>query len=279
MRRKAFFLPSVITAFGLSCGLFAIFRASLIPQGSVSESTLMLLAGVLLIAAIADVLDGAVARAMKIESEFGGFFDSLSDAITFGVAPSVIIVKSMPYTQDGIFPFIILGAAMIFTICGVLRLVRFNVQMMAAHHDEEIAKSHKKNFTGLPIPAGAAAAISLNLILNTESFRNLFSDPTKQWILAAQLVLLGYLMISRWKFPSIKTFRIPLRSFQLVFMTVLSALFILYGLVIEFAPVLFIASWGYILLSIILSLARLFVGKKTSTLEEFEPDDHDDAFH
>jgi CDP-diacylglycerol--serine O-phosphatidyltransferase len=62
-------------------------------------------------------------------------------------------------------------------------------------------------------------------------------------------------------------------------MTVVAALFILYGLVSEFPLVLFIASWGYILVSMVLSLARLFVGKRATTLEDFEPDDSDDEFH
>lgn len=276
MRRKAFFLPSVITAFALSCGLFAIFRASLLPQGLLNESILTSLAGILLIAAIADMFDGAVARAMKIESEFGGFFDSLSDAISFGVAPSLIIVKSIPYSADGQFPFAMLGAAMVYAVCGVLRLVRFNVQRIAAQSDDQLALAHKANFTGLPIPAACAAAIAGTLFLYADSFKGFFSSTEVLWIQGVQLVLLGYLMISRWKFPSVKTFRIPVKSFQLVFLTVACALFILYGLVNEFALVFFLASWGYILVSMILSFVRFFVGKKAKTLEEFEPDDSED---
>lgn len=277
MRKRAFLLPSAITAFGLSCGLFAIFRAILAPQGALSEPLLISLAGFLMIAAFADVLDGAVARAMKIESEFGGFFDSLADAISFGVAPSIIIVKSSPLGPDGNFPFPIIGAAMLFTLCGVLRLVRFNVQMTAAQNDEEAQLAHKKNFTGLPIPAAAAAAIGLNLLLHS-TYLSDTPPPAKLWTLVALLALLGYLMISRWKFPSIKTMRIPLRSFRLVFITVIVALLILYGLVSEFALVLFIVSWGYIAVSLVLSLVKFFIGKKTRTLEEFEPDDSDNDF-
>lgn len=278
MRRKAFFLPSVITAFALSCGLFALFRASLVPQGLMTESLLISLTGIILIAAIADVLDGAVARAMKLESEFGGFFDSLSDAVTFGVAPSLIVVKSIPYSSDGSFPFMLLGAAMIFAMCGVLRLVRFNVQRTASQQDEQKALEHKKNFTGLPIPAGCAAALGANLLLHTDYIRDHFSPKAILWIQAIQLLLLGYLMVSQWKFPSIKTFRIPVRSFKLVFITVAFALFILYGLVSEFALVLFVASWGYIILSLVLTLIRFFLGKKSKTLEEFEPDPEEDDF-
>lgn len=276
MRRKAFFLPSVITAFALSCGLFAIFRASIIPQGQMTESLLVMLAGILLIAAIADILDGAVARAMKIESEFGGFFDSLQDAISFGVAPSLIILKGIPLNEEGSFPFALMGAAMIYSVCGVLRLVRFNVQMSAAQNDEEASKAHKKNFTGLPIPAAATAAIAVNLCLHASELTHLFTDNSRLWVLSVVLVILGYLMISRWKFPSVKTLRVPVGSFQVVFFTVLIALVILYGLFSHFAIALAIFAWGYIVVSMILSLTRLFMGKKTKTLEEFEPDDSDE---
>ena len=92
--KKVHLLPNVITAFALSCGLFVIFRMSLIEASEVGLDILTSIAGILVLAAFADLLDGAIARAMKAESEFGGFFDSLADAITFGVAPSVIILKS-----------------------------------------------------------------------------------------------------------------------------------------------------------------------------------------
>jgi CDP-diacylglycerol--serine O-phosphatidyltransferase len=281
MRRKAFFLPSAITAFGLSCGLFAIFRASLIPQGAVTEAILITLAGILLLAAIADILDGAVARAMKIESEFGGLFDSLADAVSFGVAPSLIIVKSISATPDGEFPLILMGAAMIYTVCGILRLVRFNVQLNATQNDEEASMAYKKHFTGLPIPAAAAAAIAWNLLIHSADLKTLItlSETAKLWSLVFQLIVLGYLMVSRFKFPSIKTLRFPVGTFQVVFFTVVIALLILYGMLSHFALVLFIFSWGYIFLSLTLAVIRLIVGKKNNTLEDFEPDDSDDFLH
>ena len=68
--KKIHLLPNVITAFGLSCGLFVIFRMTLLPLGGATEQTLIVIAGIMLLAALADLLDGAVARAMKAESEF-----------------------------------------------------------------------------------------------------------------------------------------------------------------------------------------------------------------
>ncbi len=92
--KKVYLLPNVITAFGLSCGLFVIFKLNMTPLGGATTEVLTQTAGILLLAVFADLLDGGIARAMKAESDFGGFFDSLADAITFGVAPSVIVLKS-----------------------------------------------------------------------------------------------------------------------------------------------------------------------------------------
>ena len=87
--KKSKLLPNVITAFALTCGLFIIFKTNMIPPGQVDFHLLTLTAGLMLLAAFADVMDGAVARVMHAESDFGIYFDSMSDAITFGVAPSV----------------------------------------------------------------------------------------------------------------------------------------------------------------------------------------------
>ena len=123
--KKVQLLPNVITAFALSCGLFVIFKMNMISNGEANLQVLTATAGILLMAAFADLLDGAVARAMKAESEFGGLFDSLADAITFGVGPSVIILKSLSIEPGTEYSFLLTTAAMVYTVCGVLRLVRF----------------------------------------------------------------------------------------------------------------------------------------------------------
>lgn len=271
-------LPNIITAFGLSCGLFVIFKMNMIETGTVSYQTLLVTTGILLLACLADLLDGAVARAMKAESDFGGVFDCLADAITFGVGPSVIVLKSLSVAPKTELSFFVTTAAMIYSVCGVLRLVRFSVLSKKADKDPDLLLAHNKNFTGLPIPAAAGAAVSGNLILNSEEFQSLIhiSEKTQAWILIGMLVMLGYFMVSRWKFPSLKTLHIRVASFQVVFMTVLGAALIFYGLISHFALVFFILSWGYILLAWTLSIIRLISGRKSKTLEDFEPDPDDD---
>lgn len=273
--KKVQLLPNVITAFGLCCGLFAIFKMNLVSPGEVTYGTLLLTAGLLLLGAFADVLDGALARAMKAESEFGGLFDSLADAITFGVAPSVIVLKTLSL-PSGLDPsYLLTTAAMVFSICGVLRLVRYNVLSNQAAEDQALSDAHKKNFTGLPIPAAAAAAISGNLFLMSDEFKSLFtiSYETHVWILAIQMIVLGYFMISRWKFPSLKALHIRVHSFQRVFLIVLFTVFVIfYGILQHFSIVFLVISWSYLLVALILSIARIISGRKSKALEDFEPE-------
>lgn len=276
--KRVHLLPNVITAFGLSCGLFVIFKMNMTPIGAATYPVLTATAGILLLAALADVLDGAVARAIKAESHFGGLFDSLADSISFGVAPSVIVLKSLSVFPGTVLSFFLTTSAMIFSVCGVLRLIRFNVNAEQVKDDKELLEQ-KKNFTGLPIPAAAAAVVSGNLFLVSDEFRDLvtISDSWRVWIMIIQLILAGYFMVSRWKFPSVKTLQIRVASFKLVLLTVVSAVVIFYGLLHYFAITFFCCAWGYLVLAWILSIIRIMSGKKSKTLEDFEPapDDFD----
>lgn len=281
--KKIALLPNVVTAFGLSCGLFVIFRINMISVGEATPQILSAMTGILLLAAFADLLDGAIARAFKAESEFGGVFDSLADAISFGVAPSVIILKSLSVLPGTKLSFWVTIAAIIYSLCGILRLVRFNVSALAAKSNIELAQAHKKHFTGLPIPAAAAAAVSLNLFLFSEDFKSLItlSSTTETWILSIALTLLGYCMISRWKYPSVKTLEIRVASFRMVFMTVLAAVLIFYGILHYFALVFMVLSWSYVCVAWTFAIIRMIAGRKSKTLEEFEPepDDLEDEHH
>ena len=276
--KRIHLLPNAITAFGLSCGLFVIFRMSMTPLGGADLQLLIAISGLLLLAALADLLDGAIARVMKAESDFGGFFDSLSDAITFGVAPSVIVLKSLSLPNGSESSFLLTTAAVVYTVCGVLRLVRFNVTSQAIKGDEELQLANKKNFTGLPIPAAAAAAVSGNLFLISNEFQALFeiSEMTRSLLLFFMLTILGYFMISRWKFPSLKSLHIRVASFKLVLITAVTAVLIFYTILHHFPLIFFLISWGYLFVAFTLSIIRLISGKKSKTLEDFEPEPEDE---
>lgn len=273
--KKIALLPNVVTAFGLSCGLFVIFKMNMIGVGGVNEHTLLKVTGILMLAFLADLLDGAIARAIKAESEFGGLFDSLADSISFGVAPSIIVLKSLSIHPGTNLSFLVTLAALMFSLCGVLRLVRFSVNALAAKNNVNPSPDQIKHFTGLPIPAAAAAAVSLNLFLfsdHSEFFTHL-SLYSKTWILSLALILLAYCMVSRWKFPSVKTLSIRVASFRTVFFTVLTAVVIFYGILHYFIFVFMALSWSYVLIAWSLAIIRLIAGRKSKTLEEFEPEE------
>lgn len=271
--KKVFLIPNVITAFALTCGLFVIFKTSVADPERDLFSLLQASAILLLIASLADLADGAVARLMKAESDFGVQFDSLSDAINFGVAPSLLILKSL--TGGGVYPgkmetFFVIVATIIYSLCGVLRLVRYNL----SKGKPEQGVDAKKHFTGLPIPAASSAAISAALLLVSpvalEYFP--FTVNTRAIILTCVLLILGYFMVSRWKFPSSKALHFRVPSFYLVFATGVFAVLVLYGILDYFTEVYFAVSWLYLLIAWTLSIIRVLAGKRSKTLADFEPD-------
>lgn len=276
--KRTLILPNVVTAFSLSCGLFVIFKMCILPTGGVTYQNIMTAVAILLLAAFLDVLDGALARAMKVESEFGGVFDSLSDAVSFGVAPSVVILKSLAVDTNTMLFFFLTIGAMIFSISGVLRLVRFTVKRNDPNITEEEKASAKKNFTGLPIPAGAATALATTLFLKSEEAKAFYAFTDKECSIIAGCVffVLGYFMISRWKFPSLKTLRLRVGSFQVVLLTAILAAIFLVTAVHNFAILFFCIAWGYLIISWVLSLVRVISGRRLQALEDFEPDSEDE---
>ncbi len=276
--KQFYLLPNIITAFGLSCGLFVIFKTNMTEPGVGTYELIYSSALLLLLAAFADLLDGAVARIIRAESEFGSMFDSLADAISFGVAPSVLFLKSLSLEPATSLSFFAVVGAMLYTICGVLRLVRFNVKTHELKTDKEASNAYKKNFTGLPIPGSAAGAISVNLFLHSTFAKEWFnmSYAVRAVSLICVMVLLGYLMVSKWKFPSLKSLHFRVPSFHLILFTVLIAIFIFFGIFYFLPVVLVVCSIGYILIGCVLTLIRLIAGKKAKKLVDFEIDDDKD---
>lgn len=275
--RRISLIPNIVTAFSLACGLFVIFKLNIVEPGADIYQLIHASAVLLLISGCADFADGAIARAMRAESEFGVVFDSLADAVAFGVAPSVIFLKRLSLEQGTGLSFYAICGAMLFSICGILRLVRFNVKKSEAKGDRDALMAQKKNFTGLPIPAGALAAVFANLFLASSFGKKLLplSEDAIAIILSTVMIVLGYLMISRWKFPSLKMLHVRVASYQLVLGTVILTLVLLYGLLYFFPIIMLGASWGYILLALSLSVARLIAGKKSKTLVDFEPEEEE----
>jgi CDP-diacylglycerol---serine O-phosphatidyltransferase len=277
--KRVYLVPNMITAFSLACGLFVIFKINMLEPGGGAYEVVQTSTFLLLLAAFADFIDGALARAIHAESEFGFVFDSLADAVSFGVAPSVLMLKTLSLEQGTLLSFLSATGAMIYSLCGVLRLVRFSVKATESKGNAELAAAQKKNFTGLPIPAAAAAAVSANLFFLSPWVREHIIDVSKSNLaifLICVMVALGYFMVCRLKFPSLKMLHFRIPSFQLAFLTVVIAVFILYGILYFFAVILALAAWSYVVLALTLSIIRLIAGKKSKTLEDFEPEPDDE---
>lgn len=263
--RRFSLLPNMITAFALSCGLFVIYRVMLAESTENLFTLLQSSAIMLLIAAFADMADGAVARLIKAESDFGGEFDSLSDAVTFGVAPPLLILKGLSAFSGGkVFHVFLIISAMIYTLCGVLRLVRYNLKRKKPQLPQP--KMIRRYFVGLPIPAGAAIVLSACLVLVSPwaEIHLPMREQTQAIILMVTLIVTGFFMVSRWKFPSLSAlyFRVP--SFNLVIAIGVFVVLILYGIMDYFALMFFLISWGYLIACLGFTLYRYLTGKSVN---------------
>ena len=181
-------LPNMLTLMSLCSGLTGM-RLAL--QDKWPEAVMAIV-----IAAVFDILDGRVARMLNIASKFGAELDSLSDAISFGVAPGFILYEwSLKENAD--FGWI---AVLVFAVCTALRLARFNTML----EDTSIPLWAKSYFNGVPAPAGAGLVLlPLMMVL---AFGSSVTLPSI--VLAVWMIIVGGLMVSRMPTLSLKGWRI-----------------------------------------------------------------------
>jgi CDP-diacylglycerol--serine O-phosphatidyltransferase len=196
--RKTFFiLPNLFTLSSVFCGFFAITHCA----GKADMDSLYQAAIAICFAFFFDFADGRVARLTKTQSNLGLQLDSLADVISFGAAPALLVYKwglEHFFGRAGVFvAFLFVGGA-------ALRLARFNV--LAMQHD---SGKPGKFIVGLPVPAAAAVLVSLVLVNHQlgGSYVNV-----SQVSLAALVVVLSYLMVSRIRFRSFKDLRLSRRT-------------------------------------------------------------------
>jgi CDP-diacylglycerol--serine O-phosphatidyltransferase len=217
-----------------------------------------------LLAAVLDVLDGAVARATGAASEFGGIFDSMADAVSFGVAPVVVVLKTLSAVPGTVMSALLTAAAVTYSVAGVLRLVRFSTSPPSA--DPEL----KGVFTGLPITAAATAVISPTLLLMSDQWQAFCptSDEVRGLVACGVFFLLGYLMVSKWRFPGVKNLNVKISSAQLLVVIASLSSVLLYVSLHNLAAALAITSWGYVLLAWGVAIVRLAQGKRKAALDD-----------
>jgi len=205
LRKMLFLLPNMITLSSVFCGFDSI-RISATAQADDDYYRASLL---LVFALFFDMLDGRVARLTRTQSAFGLQIDSLADAISFGVAPAILVFKWSLWQR----PAAGLAATFLFAAAGVVRLARFNVLSMG---EKGAPTKPGVYIVGLPVPG--AAGILISLILANHAMGNelrLYSSRYV-WALLALTVFLSFLMVSTIKFRTFKDLRLNLRTFLLV---------------------------------------------------------------
>ena len=221
------FLPNAFTLGNLFLGMMAIVMAI---NEQYSVATVMIIVAMLL-----DGLDGFAARALNAHSPLGKELDALSDMVSFGVAPTLMMY--MMYFLDT--PSLLGGIASVcFSICGAIRLARFNVRPGVPGY-----------FIGLPIPAAGSLLATLSL----------FSHHNNRTYIIIVTFVLSYMMVSSLKYPNLKKTGVspkvlgvaflvacvsviiavvfPKPLFQFIFIMLL--IYALYGLIQSFRKIIF----------------------------------------
>jgi CDP-diacylglycerol---serine O-phosphatidyltransferase len=262
--KRQMVLPNFLTASSLCCGLFVIFKMNMIQPGMAVFEQVQYCVKILLGASVLDVLDGALARVMKVESEFGGFFDSMADSVSFGIAPSVVVLKALSILPGTFWAWCLTAGAITYSVGGVLRLVRYSTTPPVT--DPEM----KGTFTGLPITAAAMAVVSPTLLLMSETWQEYFptSDFVRGVVATAVFFFLAYLMVSRWRFPSLKSINVRVTNLQLVVGVASISSVILLLALNNFSVALFLVSWVYVLCAWLFACVRLAQGKREAALDD-----------
>lgn len=163
--KKNALVPTLLTLGNAVCGLAAIAYASRIGKvDSSPEADRMFLAGagwLICGAMIFDTLDGFFARLFKAAGRFGAELDSLCDAISFGVAPAFLLLQVGPGRDQPMLHQILAAIATLYMMCTILRLARFNVELVEG----------SKKFRGLPSPAAAGCIASLAIVRGSLGLR------------------------------------------------------------------------------------------------------------
>ena len=213
-RRAAYALPTLFTAFNIFLGYLSILRsfrgAMLAAAGGTAAAGAAehfeIAAKFIGIAVLLDGLDGMIARLTHTTSDFGREMDSLADVISFGLAPTMLACAwGVQFVDSGLphqFQHQLFEAgyfiAFLFLLCGAARLARFNVQKNPIPTNP--GRPNRKYFVGLPIP-GAAGTVAATVY-------GFYGEPIGYWPIAlvwlGLLGLLGFLMVSTWRYYSFK---------------------------------------------------------------------------
>jgi CDP-diacylglycerol---serine O-phosphatidyltransferase len=217
--QKVYVLPNLMTGGNLVSGFaatLAILHVTSLQVGNPNRQSeaLYLAIGLIFAACMFDFLDGLVARLCDQQSAFGREFDSFADLVSFGVAPGLLVYRVM--LQDS--RHIGWVVTSIYLLCGAIRLSRFNCA--ASTRPKSDAALY---FDGFPIPAAAGLIASLaSLVLWLAP--NQRDIGTWKWLLASSTLFLSFMMLSRFRYPSIKVLCTPTQQPTLKFLALVIVL-------------------------------------------------------
>lgn len=235
MPRGIFLLPNLFTTAAMFAGFYAIIAA----MNGLFETAAI----AVFIAGLLDGLDGRVARMTNTQSAFGAEFDSLSDMVSFGVAPALIVYMwSLDELREVSVFMGKLGwmAAFIYATGAALRLARFNTQ---------VGTADKRYFQGLASPA--AAAVVMGLVWICEIHHIAGADVT--YLALVMTLTAGLLMVSKFSYYSFKD--LDIRE-KVPFVTLLAFILIFVTLSLRPAVVLFSFFFLYMASGPVISLFR-----------------------
>jgi CDP-diacylglycerol--serine O-phosphatidyltransferase len=243
--RGIYLLPNAFTTGALFCGFFAIVMAM--------NQRFEHAAWAIFVAMLLDGLDGRVARLTNTQSEFGAQYDSLSDMVSFGAAPALVIYE---FALRGLGK---LGwiAAFVYCAGAALRLARFNTNIEVVD---------KRYFQGLPSPA-AASLIAGFVMLLTDLDVDGVLYPWEAWVLA---VFAGLSMVSNVPFYSFKDINFR-KSVPFLAVFLIAMFFALIS--IDPPKVLFVLFVAYGLSGYVIYLTRLAKGNPVKLIEKTTPED------
>ena len=217
-RKGIYLLPNILTTGALFGGFNAVLSGF---SGNYEIAAIAIF-----VAMVFDVLDGRVARMTNTQSDFGVQYDSLSDMVSFGIAPAVVVYG---WGMTGLGK-VGIAAAFVYASCAALRLARFNVQS---------GINSGKFFIGLPSPA--AAALIAGFVWSAQSLQPSFLLSSFSAFL---ITLAGLLMVSNFKYPSFK--QIDLRG-KVPFVVILSIVMSFVVITIDPPRILFILALSFAL--------------------------------
>ncbi|MFN9409131.1 MAG: CDP-diacylglycerol--serine O-phosphatidyltransferase [Akkermansiaceae bacterium] len=208
---KIYFLPNLMTACNLACGFLAvlmIFKGQIEVQKASGDGVIAAKEyyeisrqyyqyAILLIfgSCLFDLLDGRLARLGEQESPFGQEFDSLADIISFGMAPAMLMSRAVLF-QLGTIGWSI---ALIYLICGAMRLARFNCLASLPKNPGD-----KTDFRGIPIPMSSGFIASITVLI-IDLYQHDHEVGVWKYVLATVMLGISWLMISDVRYPSFKS--------------------------------------------------------------------------